>query len=164
MSAVEAGVASSRPRKAPRFPATGPVYRVALVREGTRKPKGKGFSRAADVHAMMGDYMRSLGQEELWALFCDAKNAVVGSTMVSRGTLDASLGHPREVFRGAIVAGAASIMIVHNHPSGDPEPGQEDRELTERLVEAGRILGVPVLDHVVIGNGQFVSMAERGWV
>jgi len=82
--------------------------------------------------------------------------------LVTRRILDAALIHPREVFRAAIVESAAGIILVHNHPSGDPTPSQEDRMVTKQLVEAGSAVGIPVLDHVIIGEGSFVSLAERG--
>ena len=83
---------------------------------------------------------------------------------MTRGILDASLIHPREVFRAAIVENAAGMILVHNHPSGDPSPSREDRVVTNQLVRAGQAVGIPVLDHVIVGDLAFVSMAERGWV
>ena len=81
---------------------------------------------------------------------------------VARGTLDASLVHPREVFRAAITEAAASVIVIHNHPSGDPTPSPEDRAVTRQLVDAGRLVGIEVLDHVVVGEGRYVSFAEAG--
>jgi DNA repair protein RadC len=92
----------------------------------------------------------------------DTKNRVLGFHVVSVGSLGASLVHPREVFKIAILANAASVILVHNHPSGDPEPSAEDRRVTERLKEAGELVGIPVLDHVVIGDGRYVSFTDRG--
>ena len=83
---------------------------------------------------------------------------------VSVGGLDSSIVHPREVFKDAIAISAASIVVAHNHPSGDPTPSTEDRHVTARLVEAGQILGIDVLDHLVIGNGRWVSLKEQGWM
>ncbi|MCA9573523.1 MAG: JAB domain-containing protein, partial [Myxococcales bacterium] len=81
--------------------------------------------------------------------------------LVSVGTLTTSLVHPREVFGPALSDAAAALIVVHNHPSGDPSPSQEDVEITKRLIEVGRLLGVPLLDHVVVGEGRFVSLRER---
>jgi DNA repair protein RadC len=81
--------------------------------------------------------------------------------LVTRGILDASLIHPREVFRPAVGEGAAGVILVHNHPSGDPTPSAEDRAVTRQLAEAGRALGIPVLDHVVVGRGSYASLAEE---
>lgn len=143
---------------------TVPSYRCNLVREHGAFKMAPSFACAADIHAASRRYMGGLGQEEFWVLFCDRKNKVLGSSMISRGILDASLVHPREAFRPAVMAGAASIVCVHNHPSGDPEPSGEDRTLTSRLVEAGSILGIEILDHVVVGSRGYVSFAERGWL
>ena len=92
----------------------------------------------------------------------DQKHHVLRDERVSLGTLTASLVHPREVFAPAIRESAAAVAFLHNHPSGDPTPSREDRELTRRLAEAGRLMGIPVLDHVIIGEGGFVSLAEEG--
>ena len=79
---------------------------------------------------------------------------------ISKGTLNASIVHPRDVFRVAIIHGAAAIILVHNHPSGDPSPSQEDIDLTRRLVEAGKLMGINILDHIIIGGAKFMSMKE----
>ena len=92
----------------------------------------------------------------------DAKNRLISRETVSVGHLTAALVHPREVFKAAILANAAAIALVHNHPSGDPEPSREDVEITRRLVKAGELLGIPVLDHVVVTRRGHVSIAERG--
>jgi len=102
--------------------------------------------------------LRGLQQEEFHALVLNTRHRVVREVAVTRGILDASLIHPREVFRIAVVEGAAGVVLVHNHPSGDPTPSSEDRAVTRQLVEAGRALGIPVLDHVVIGDGTFRSV------
>ncbi len=95
-------------------------------------------------------------------LCSDVKNRVIAEREITRGTLDASLVHPRDVFGTAVQEAAASIIVVHNHPSGDPEPSAEDIALTRRLADAGDLMGIPVLDHVVIGATTYVSLAERG--
>jgi DNA repair protein RadC len=103
-------------------------------------------------------------QEEFWVLACDTKNRVTSESMITRGTLDASFVHPRDVFAFAILANAASIILVHNHPSGDPEPSPEDIALTRRMADGAHLLGIPVLDHLIIGAATYVSLAERGVV
>ena len=95
-------------------------------------------------------------------LLLDGRNCVMRQSRISQGTLNASLVHPREVFRCAVREAAAALVLVHNHPSGDPTPSREDLEITDRLVEAGRVLGIRVLDHVVIAEGRFYSFRERG--
>lgn len=143
-------------------PHKGTVLRVELVRDRVASYVPVGFARAEDVYRTMRNYFMHLPQEEFWALFLDIKNVVIGATMVSRGILDAALVHPREVFAPAIVAKAASVMLMHNHPSGDPEPSDEDITLTVRLCDAGRLLGIPVIDSMVIAEQGYVSLAERG--
>jgi DNA repair protein RadC len=95
-------------------------------------------------------------------LALDSQSAVLRDILVTRGILNSSLVHPREVFRGAIAEAAAGIIVAHNHPSGDPTPSADDRAVTRQLVEAGRIIDVPVYDHIVIGNGRYTSFAESG--
>jgi len=112
-----------------------------------------------DVFDRMEPRLRDLPQEEFHALLLSARHSVVREVFITRGILDASLIHPREVFRPAIAQSAAAIILVHNHPSGDPTPSAEDRAVTRQLADAGRAVGIPVLDHVVIGRGRYVSLA-----
>lgn len=95
-------------------------------------------------------------------LALDTKNKVIGIFEISTGSLNASIIHPRDVFQRAILCNAASVILVHNHPSGDPTPSPEDVALTKKLVEAGRVMDISVLDHVICGEGGFVSLRERG--
>ena len=95
-------------------------------------------------------------------ILLNTQNEVLRHHQVTRGTLDASLVHPREVFRTAITEAAASIILVHNHPSGDPTPSAEDRAVTRQLRGAGSIIGIEVLDHVIIGDKRYISLAECG--
>ena len=99
-----------------------------------------------------------------YVLCLTTKMDLIGYHEVSRGTLDSASAHPREVFKAAILANAAAILCGHNHPSGDPEPSREDRVLTQRLVEAGKLLGIDVLDHIVLGDGNtaYFSFADQG--
>ena len=90
------------------------------------------------------------------------KHRVIAYYEVSRGTLDATLVHPREVFKAAILANAAAIVVAHNHPSGDPTPSIDDLALTARLKQAGEVLGIPVLDHIILADGRSVSMKQIG--
>jgi DNA repair protein RadC len=106
--------------------------------------------------------LRDAAQEHFCVLLLDGRHRVLGEEVVSLGTLTASLVHPREVFRPALRASAAALILVHNHPSGDPEPSPEDRTVTERLGRAGELLGVPVLDHVVIAERGFRSLRDEG--
>ena len=108
--------------------------------------------------------LRDLRRELFKVILLDAKHAVIREKTVSEGTLTSSLVHPREVFNEAVRESAAAVIFLHNHPSGDPKPSKEDRALTARLQEAGDILGVQVLDHVIIGDGRYVSFADEGWM
>ncbi len=108
--------------------------------------------------------LRDLRQEEFHVLLLSTQNAVIREHMVTRGILDASVVHPREVFAPALSESAAAVILVHNHPSGDPTPSPADREITRQLVEAGRLLGIPVRDHVVIGNGRYTSLLDLGLI
>ena len=100
--------------------------------------------------------------EQFGVLLLDTKHRVLRTTVLSIGTLDASIVHPREIFREAVAAGAAAIVLFHNHPSGDPAPSREDRELTERLVSAGVLMGIDVIDHVILGDATYFSFREKG--
>lgn len=115
-----------------------------------------------DVFERLGPLLRDLRQEEFHALLLNTQHRVLRTVLVTRGILDAALIHPREVFRPAIVECASGVILVHNHPSGDPSPSREDGSVTEQLVSAGRAVGIPVLDHVIIGGGSYVSLAESG--
>lgn len=103
-------------------------------------------------------------QEKFYVLYLNTKNQVVYEKAVFVGSLNASIVHPREVFKEAVKWSAASIIVSHNHPSGDPDPSREDIEVTKRLVEAGTILGIECLDHIIIGDGRFISLKEKGFV
>jgi DNA repair protein RadC len=115
-----------------------------------------------DAAELLMEDLRYLDKEHFVCLFLNTKNHVIGRETISMGSLNATVVHPREVFRSAIQRSSASILCAHNHPSGDPTPSHEDIELTQRLMEAGEIIGIDVLDHLVIGDGTFLSMKERG--
>ena len=113
------------------------------------------------VHELLAPEMRGLERETFHALLLDGKHRLQHVSRVSEGTLTCSLVHPREVFGPALREGAAALIVAHNHPSGDPEPSAEDISVTRRLIEAGRLVGIPLVDHVVIGEGSYVSIRER---
>jgi len=108
--------------------------------------------------------MRSLNQEHFVALFLNTKNQIIHRQTIFIGSLNASIVHPREVFREAVKRSAASIIVAHNHPSGDPTPSQEDIHVTRRLAESGKMIGIELLDHLIIGNRKFVSLKEKGYL
>lgn len=117
-----------------------------------------------DAAAYLMDKLRFLRKEHFVTLLLDTKHRVIGEDVVSVGSLNASIVHPREIFRSALKKSAAAVICAHNHPSGDPTPSPEDVQVTERLVSAGSILGIPVLDHIVIGDKRYISMRERGLI
>jgi len=143
-------------------------YRIKLltltvIREaGAPDPRQLGTPEA--VAALAQELIPDDDREHFWALFLNAQNRLLKAYPVSTGTLTASLVHPREVFKPAILEGAASLILVHNHPSGDPTPSREDIRLTRQLVEAGKLLDLKLHDHVILGNGtgRWVSLAQRG--
>ena len=108
------------------------------------------------------DDFKAEKRECFGVVYLSTKNRAIHSEIVSIGTLNARIVHPREVFKPAIVLSSASVIVVHNHPSGDPTPSNDDIELAKRLAEAGKILGIELLDHVIVGNGGYISLKERG--
>ncbi len=126
-----------------------------------RNPGRPVISSPADVDRLLRGRIVNLDRENFVVVLLNTKNEVIESPLVSVGTLSSALVHPREVFKPAIRASAASVILAHNHPSGNIEPSREDREVTRRLVEAAEILGIEVLDHVIVGDG-FYSMKEHG--
>lgn len=126
------------------------------------RPERDRISTPRDVYERMRLTLRDLPHEEFHVLLLNTRNEVLRDLQITRGTLDASLVHPREVFRPAITQAAASVILVHNHPSGDPSPSAEDRAVTRQLRTAGEALGIEVLDHVVVGEGRYVSFVEAG--
>ena len=143
---------------------------VRLIREGSF-PAPDGYPDAGvpirsprDVFAFMNPYAEREVGESFWILPLDSQHRLAGAgpTVITRGILNSSLVHPREVFLAAITASAAAMVLVHNHPSGDPTPSADDRVVTDQLVSAGRLLDIPVHDHVIIGRGRYVSFAEAG--
>lgn len=115
-----------------------------------------------DVWAVFAPRLEDLPVEEFHVAVLDAQHRLERDITVTRGILNSSLVHPREVFREAIAERAAAIVLVHNHPSGDPTPSADDRAITSQLVAAGRLLDIPVADHLIIGRGRYISFAEAG--
>ena len=124
-------------------------------------------TRIGGSHDLFQHYyplLRDLRHEVFKAVLLDAKHCIIRDSTVSEGSLTLSIVHPREVFNLAVRESAAAVIFLHNHPSGDPQPSEEDRALTIRLVSAGDILGIRVLDHLIIGDGKYVSFADSGWM
>jgi DNA repair protein RadC len=116
------------------------------------------------VFNLLSEELRYLQKEHFVCLFLNTKNQVIARETLSIGSLNASIVHPREVFREAIRRSSASLVCVHNHPSGDPTPSPEDVQITRRLADAGKLIGIDVLDHVIIGDCQYVSLKEQGLI
>lgn len=140
---------------------------VAMLELGRRycaeqRPDGEPLRSPRDVVAIMTPRMQDLPVEEFHVLVLDAQHRLERDITITRGILNSSLVHPREVFREAIAERAAAVILVHNHPSGDPTPSADDRNVTDQLVAAGRLLDLPVHDHVIIGRGRYTSFAESG--
>ena len=142
---------------------------LAAVELGKRiasRPSAKRIriSSAKDIAEIFMGRMRYYKKEHFVSLMLNAKGEIIEEANISVGDLCSSTTHPREVFVDAVRRSAGSVVFLHNHPSGDPEPSEADVETTVRLMEAGAILGIPVLDHIVIGDGNYVSMKARGMI
>jgi DNA repair protein RadC len=146
------------PRRARRLAA---VFALGRHVEEARWEVAGSVASADGVFRLMAPRLRGLEVETFHVLLLDGKHRLRGVERVSEGTLTTSLVHPREVFRPAICGAAAAVIVVHNHPSGDPEPSREDLEVTRRLARVGRLIGIPLLDHVVVGHAAHVSIRER---
>ena len=117
-----------------------------------------------DIGNLLINEMSNLNQEVLKVILLNTKNIVIGEKDIFKGTLNSSIVHPREIFREAVRRGSASIIVAHNHPSGDPTPSKEDINITLRIKECSNIIGIGLLDHIIIGNNKFISLKEKGIV
>jgi DNA repair protein RadC len=165
-----AALAQAAPGELAAIPGIGPAKAATLLaafelgRRIAAKPlqRGERIGSPEDVHRHFHARLRDAPAEEFHIVLLDARHRVLRSVLTSQGTLTASLVHPREVFRPALREAAAALVLVHNHPSGDPTPSTEDREITRRLARAGALLGIPVLDHVIVADRGYASLRERG--
>ncbi len=137
------------------------VRRIGAER---RVRRGEPLRSSAPIHEAFAPRFRDLRVEQFWIVCVDSKNRVQRELLVSQGTLSSSLVHPRDTFRLAMREAASGIILVHNHPSGDAEPSLEDQDLTRRLASVGELVGIRVLDHIVVGDGAYVSFLDRGWI
>jgi len=152
------------PSPNPTRPYNIPGFRIALVREpGVKLAERPQIRVAAEAAPLLAQYIGETDREVFAVALLTIRRRVLGLHTVSVGCLTSSLVHPREVFKPAILAGSAALLLAHNHPSGDPEPSADDIALTRRLIAAGQLLGIEVLDHLILGEaGRFVSLRERG--
>jgi DNA repair protein RadC len=163
-------LARTAPAELRRQPGIGVAKAASLVAafelarrlaSGRLRP-GDAIRSPADVHRHFYPRLRDAPHERFLVVLLDGRHRVIRPVLTSLGTLTASLVHPREVFGPALREPAAAVVLVHNHPSGDPTPSREDREITVRLAAAGELLGIPVVDHVVVAEQGFVSLREEG--
>ncbi|MGQ0810562.1 MAG: RadC family protein [Nitrospiraceae bacterium] len=125
---------------------------------------GMRIGSSLDLFKHYAPRLRDLRHEIFKVILLDAKHSIIRDETVSEGSLTLSIVHPREVFNLAVRESAAAVIFLHNHPSGDPTPSQEDRLLTTRLVSGGELLGIQVLDHLIVGDGRYISFADQGWL
>jgi len=149
------------PAKAAQIKAALELGRRVAASSGAERPVIKS---PEDVAGLVMEEMRHLDREHFRALLLNTRHQVIAQETISIGTLNSSAVHPRELFKNAVKRSAAALILVHNHPSGDPAPSREDLEITRRLQEAGRIIGIDVLDHVIIGDNTFVSLKAKGQI
>lgn len=141
-----------------------PVYKVMLVKESTQMYSKKQVKRPYDIYELAAQYLGGLDREHFVIIMLNTPNQIIGINTVSIGNLNSVPVHPREIFKPAIVAGAAGIILVHNHPSGIAQPSQDDIVLTQRLVSVGELIGIPVVDHIILGDNTYISLKEGGMI
>ena len=140
-----------------------PRYRISLVAESHSAGPLVMIHDSDSAARALRPFFDGLDREQFLVCCLDAKHTVIGVNVVSVGSLTMSIVHPREVFKPAILLNAGAIICAHNHPSGDPAPSPEDRQLTKRLNGAAELLGITLLDHVILGDGRVYSFADQGW-
>lgn len=135
--------------------------KVTMTREGKNRYEPVRLLSSEDVYNFVQDALENSDRERFLAIYLNGKNCVIGVDEVSTGSATTSIVHPREVLKGAILANAPAMIVVHNHPSGDPVPSSEDKAITRRLKENCDLIGITLLDHVIVGDGRYASMKER---
>jgi len=138
------------------------IFELARRIESQNRQKKTKVKKPADVANRYLPFMRDLNREVFKVVLLDSANQIIKDVTITKGTLNSSLVHPREIFKTAIDHMAAGIILLHNHPSGNPEPSAEDISITQQIKEAGELLSIPVLDHIIIAGQEFTSMAELG--
>lgn len=155
--------ASGAERYQQRLFACLPVYSTRLVREATVTFSERYHVRSpSDAAPILQDYFRDKDREELIVVLFDTARTVIGFARISVGGIQSSIVEPVQVFKAAILANATAVLLAHNHPSGNPEPSREDVAVTKKVVAAGETLGIPVLDHLIVTDSTYTSLAERG--
>lgn len=139
-----------------------PLLQVRLLKDGSLKSDRRIIRSPSDAFSILQPFFDELPCEHFVTVLLTTKNRIIAVSPVSIGSLNASIVHPRELFQRAILCNSASILLAHNHPSGDPTPSREDIQLTKQLGEAGKILDICIVDHIIIGENSYVSLKERG--
>jgi len=141
-----------------------PAYRISLVKDGSVRIDERPQVRSSnDAYEAVRDWFLDKDREEFVVIMLNVKNKIIGISSISVGSLTSSLVHPREVFKPLILHNAAAVILSHNHPSGDPTPSQDDINITSRLKEIGEIMGIKILDHIIVGDGKFISFLDDGY-
>ena len=140
------------------------IVSIKMVKESSFLYRTRQILSPNDAYEMIKEQLEGLDREQFIIACLNTKNEPTNITVVSVGSLNKAIVHPREVFKTAILSNAASIMAFHNHPSGETTPSQQDIQLTKRLYEAGELLGIKLLDHLIIGDGTFTSLKEKGYL
>ena len=140
------------------------IVSIKMVKESSFLYQTRTISSPKDAYEMIKEQLEGLDREQFIIACLNTKNEPTNITVVSVGSINKAIVHPREVFKTAILSNAASIMAFHNHPSGDTIPSDQDIQLTHRLVEAGELLGIKLLDHLIIGNRSFTSLKQKGYL
>jgi DNA repair protein RadC len=137
------------------------AFELANRWDKSNNPRIKKVNSPEDAYMEFKNKFRGKQKEYFMALFLDTRNQIIKTVEISIGSLDSSIVHPRELFKEAISSSSASVIVAHNHPSGNPEASKEDIELTKRLVQAGKIMGIEIIDHLIIGDGKFISLKRE---
>ena len=140
------------------------IVSIKMVKESSFLYQTCQILSPSDAYEMIKEQLEGLDREQFIIACLNTKNEPTNITVVSVGSLNKAIVHPREVFKTAILSNAASIMAFHNHPSGETTPSQQDIQLTNRLYQAGELLGIKLLDHLIIGDGRFTSLKEKGYL
>ena len=140
------------------------IVSIKMVKESSFQYLARQILSPNDAYEMIKEQLEGLDREQFIIACLNTKNEPTNISVVAVGTLNKAIVHPREVFKTAILSNAASIMAFHNHPSGETTPSQQDIQLTNRLYEAGELLGIKLLDHLIIGDGTFTSLKEKGYL
>ena len=138
------------------------IVSIKMVKENSILYKGKKITSSQDAAKFIGEFIKDADREELIVCSLDTKNQPTSIQVASIGSLNSSIVHPREIFKVAILSNAASIIIAHNHPSDDTTPSSEDINVTHRIKDAGKLLGIELIDHIIIGNERYLSLKEKG--